>query len=186
MATYELFKDGQFLLASKLNRLVPQMITQGTDLEFVGASNTTAVATDIVFLPDTDAIYNYELFFCYSASTDVDVTWYWQADEATFSRYALYRAPGSSGSLTTGAAAIMRRPAQTTAVECQGGDPDGTIEPVNFMIAYDRGTFTTTSTSGAIGLMAAAAGLDDDASPNEEKTIIRGGNGTRLLITRVG
>jgi len=183
---YELFKTGEFISASKLNALVPQMITQGQDLEFVGASNTTAVATDIVFRPDVSAIYNYELFFCYSADTDVDVTWHWDASQATFSRYVAHRAPGAASGLNVGADAVIRRPAQTTAVEVQGGDIDGTIDPVNFMSGYDRGTFTTTSSPAVIVLYAAAFGLDDDASPNQEKCLIRGGNATRLLFTRVG
>lgn len=181
MATYDLFKTSQYLLASKLNRLVPQMITQGTDLT-VTLNTTAPQVTDLVFVPDTNAIYNYEVFLCYTASTAADFSWSWKADEATFCRYVLHRAPGAASGINEGGAVVMRRPAQTThSVVAQGLDLSGTVDPINFCSAYDRGTFTTTSSPGAIGLLVSQGTSDAD-----ENTILRGGNGTRMLITRVG
>lgn len=181
MAGYSLFTTNQFTLASKLNRLVPQMITQGTDLTFT-LNSTTPQITDIVFLPDLNAIYNYELFITYTASTAADFAWSWDASEATVSRFTLHRAPGAASGLNTGGTAVIRRPGQTThTVIAQGLDPSGTVDPVNFCSAYDRGTFTTTGNRAVIALMGSQGTADAD-----ENTILRGGNGTRLLFTRVG
>lgn len=178
---YNLFKTGDLLLASKLNQIVPQMISQGTDYTCT-LNSTTPQLSDILFLPDTSAVYTYELFIAYSASTNSDFRWSWDASEATFSRYVTHRAltPVLSG-LNTGTDAVVRRPGQATNILAQGGDAAAVTAPLNFMSAYDRGTFVTTSSPAVIALMVAQG-----TASATENTILRGGNATRLLYTRVG
>lgn len=176
---FELWKDEDVLFASKLNLMLPKLVTLGSDITI--ESTAVQQTVDLFELPfEAGATYNYELFIAYSASTAADFVWNWLASEATFSRYAFYRAPGNLSGLNVGATGVIRRPAQGTQLTAQGGDASGTTDPLNFMSAYDRGTFTSTGSSGTAQLQFTQSGTG-----STQKTILRGGNGTRVLYQRI-
>jgi hypothetical protein len=168
--------SGQIITADRWNTLIPQLATQEND-QIVTAS-TTFVNSEITFIPEPNATYWYELFIAYSAIAAADFKWAWAATGATMCSFtAAYAATAPTTSINTGADVILRRPANTTA-RIAGGS-DATSPPVNFHSAYDRGTFSTDGTINPITLQFAQNTSDAG------QTILRGGNQSRMLYTRI-
>ncbi|MGW3936433.1 hypothetical protein [Streptomyces phaeochromogenes] len=167
---------GQVMLADAMNARNPRLVQQEND-QIVTAS-TTFVNSEIVFTPEPDALYWYELLISYSAIAAADLKWSWNAPGAAFASFtAAYAAAAPTTSINAGADVILRRPANTT-VRIAGGS-DATSPPVNFHSAYDRGTFETDGTITAVA-MQFAQNVSDAG-----QTIMRGGNQTRMLYYRI-
>lgn len=167
---------GQVLTADRFNARNSYMITQDTDQVFT--STTTLTNTQIVVPVEAGAVYVYWLFVSYSATTASDMKWAWAAPVGTLlSSYTSAFIAGAASGLNTGAAIIMRRPANTT--ERLAGGTDTASPPTNFHSAYDRGTITVGGTAGNVILQAA------QNTSSVDQTVIRGGNQTRLVYSRI-
>lgn len=167
---------GQVLTADRLNARNLHLVTQDADL--VITSSTTLQDTEIVVPVEAGAIYFYQLFISYSAHTTPDMKWAWSAPTGTLlASFTSALETGAGSGLNTGAAIIMRRPANTT--ERVAGGTDTSSPPGNFHSAYDRGTITVGGADGDVILQVA----QNTSSANQ--TILRGGNNTRLVYTRI-
>lgn len=174
---YDRWRAGELVTASKLNSMIPQYILQAVDL--TRASSVTLTATDIVFTPDVSATYYYEMYIGYSASQTADIRWAWSAAQATFKRFVLMQLPQSSDGVDIGNNLVSRQPLQASPAIAGGGDVAGTTDPVAFMSAWDRGTFTTTATPATVTLQVG------QGTSTAQKTIFRGANSSRLLYQRI-
>lgn len=164
---------GQPITADGLNGRSMRLITQENDQQ----PTTTGVLdkSEIFFTPEPNAVYAYWLYIAYSAATDGDFLWEWGEQAATGVLMAsftqAYAASAASG-VNTGALIIMRRPGNSTNRVAGGTDI------ANFHSAYDAGTFATDSNPGE-----QAVWFTQNASST--KSILRGGNQTRLLYQRI-
>jgi hypothetical protein len=168
---------GQVMLADAMNARNPRLVQQEND-QIVTAS-TTFINSEITFTPEPNATYWYEVLISYSAIAAADLKWTWAAAGTTLCSFTM--APAASigtASVNTGSDVIMRRPANTT-VRIAGGS-DATSPPTNFHSAYDRGTFVSDGTLSTV-TMQFAQNVSDAG-----QVILRGGNQTRMLYTRIG
>ncbi|MEU0397936.1 hypothetical protein ABZ208_35325 [Streptomyces sp. NPDC006208] len=166
---------GQVMTADALNARHPRLVIQENDQTVT--SSTVFVKSEIRFTPEPNALYTYELFISYSADDAEDFKWEWDSDATTgvllSSFTAAYAANATTGA-DDGAAIIFRRPGNTTDRIAGGSDV------ANFHSAYDRGTFTTSSvvSEHALYFTQRVSGATG--------TILRGGNQTRFVYTRIG
>lgn len=172
MASFPAWFAGEIITADGLNGRNMRLIAQESDQTL---TSTTAVASQISFTPEPNAVYAYWLYLSYSADTTADFGWEWESEAtcgvlmASFTKaYAQTAASGAN----TGASIIMRRPGNTTDRVAGGTDV------ANFHSAYDSGTFSTNATPTAQTVyvrQVVASG----------STILRGGNQTRMIYQRI-
>lgn len=167
---------GMVLTADRLNARAEHMVTQDTDQTVT--DSTTYVNSQIIVPVEAGAVYRYVLLISYSAHTAGDFKWRWSVPTGTLiASFTQALVTGAGTGLNTGADIIMRRPAQTT--DRIAGGTDDTSPPSNFHSAYDRGTITVSGSSGNVVMQFA----QNSASSNP--TILRGGNNTRLIYSRI-
>lgn len=150
----QLFHSGRALTAKDLNQVGMNVLFQGSD-QGVTSSTTFVGSTGITFTPDVGAVYYYELMIAYTAVNSADLKWRWNAPHALISRFTIgsdddtANTDTGAGSPATqpGALAILRRPANSTEGFAAGM---GTASALS--CAFDRGTFATDGTSGAVTL----------------------------------
>lgn len=165
---------GQVVTADRWNTLTPVLITQETDQTVT--SSTTYINSEILFTPEPNAIYMYELLISYSAVAAEDFKWQWLAPGATFASFTQARHQDTATTGTNAAAqVIFRRPANTTDRLAGGEGTDTTA----FWSAFDRGTFSTDSTNSTVAMQFA------QRASGAIGTILRGGNQTRMLYRRI-
>jgi len=171
---YSRWAAGELVVASKLNAMIPNIILQGSDI--TRTSSTAFVDTDITFTPDVSATYYYELFVSYGAGNVGDIKWAWSAAQAAFTRFAFSVAgPETPSGVDTGGNGLLHRPAEGTGMVAAGL----TSGNAGFMSAWERGTFTTTSTAAACTLQVG------QSASSATSTIFRGGNNSRFVYQRV-
>lgn len=176
MPSFDLWRAGEIIVPAKLNAMIPSFIELEND--FTKTNSTLSNVTDISFTPDINATYYYELYISYGAIQAADIRWAWSASQATFNRYVCHQLPASSDGVEVGNNIVLRHPAQGSSAIAGGGN-DADNDPDNFMSAWDRGTFTTTGTAAAITLQFA------QGTTNATASVLRGGNNTRLVYTRI-
>ncbi|MFJ9748863.1 hypothetical protein [Streptomyces chartreusis] len=169
---------GQALLADDMNARNPKLITQQNDQTVT--TSTTLVNSEITFVPEPNAVYQYWLYISYSATVNSDLRWAWAAAGATLASFTIGYAATAGSGVNTGSDVIMRRPGNTTARAAGGTDTAGTTPPVNFHSAYDLGTFVTDGTLSSVTLQFA------QNTSHADQTILRGGNQTRMIYARIG
>jgi hypothetical protein len=167
---------GQILTADRWNSMVPLLVAQQNDQ--IVTSSTTLIDSEITFIPESNAVYQYWLFISYSATVNSDFRWAWSAAGATLASFTEAYAAGAASGVNTGADIVMRRPGNTTARAAGGSD--ATSPPVNFHSAYDTGTFVTDGTLSAVTMQFC------QNTSHADQTILRGGNQTRMIYRRIG
>ena len=167
---------GQVLTADAMNARNVKMVAQQNDQ--VVTSSTTLIDSEITFIPEPNAVYQYWLYISYSATTNSDLRWSWNAAGATLASFTQAYAATAGSGVNTGSDIIMRRPGNTTARAA--GGTDTTSPPVNFHSAYDSGTFVTDGTLSAVTMQFC------QNTSHTDQTILRGGNQTRMLYPRIG
>lgn len=167
---------GQVMTADGMNARHPKLVVQQNDQTVT--SSTTLIDSEITFTPEPNAVYQYWLYISYSATTNSDLRWAWAASGATLASFTLGYATTAASGVNTGSDVVMRRPGNTTARVA--GGTDTTSPPVNFHSAYDVGTFITDGTLASVTLQFA------QNTSHADQTILRGGNQTRMIYTRIG
>ncbi|MEV0112361.1 hypothetical protein AB0H77_03755 [Streptomyces sp. NPDC050844] len=168
---------GQIITADKWNSLIPNLVQQENDQTVT--SSTTPVDSEIVFTPEPNAIYSYWLWVSYSATVNNGLRWQWLAAGATFCSFTqAISNPGAGTTVNSPQSVNFRRPANTTG-RLAGGS-DSTSPPAGFHSAYDQGTFTTDGTISSVTMQFA------QAVSHANQSILRGGNQTRMIYTRIG
>ncbi|MET9516379.1 hypothetical protein [Streptomyces sp. NPDC002994] len=166
---------GQVLTADGLNARHPKLVTQVNDQ--VIETSTTLIDSEIIFTPEPNAVYAYELFISYSATINSDMKWAWRGT-ALLASFSLGYATSAASGVNTGSDVVMRRPGNTT--PRVAGGSNATSPPGDFHSAYDRGTFSTDGTVAELAMQFA------QNTSHADQTILRGGNQTRLLYWRIG
>jgi hypothetical protein len=167
---------GQVMTADGLNARHPRLVTQVND-QAINVS-TTLIDSEIIFTPEPNAEYAYELFISYSATINSDMKWAWRAAGALFASFTLGYATSAAAGVNTGSDVVMRRPGNTT--PRVAGGSNSTSPPADFHSAYDRGTFSTDGSVAEVAMQFA------QNTSHADQTIMRGGNQTRLLYWRIG
>lgn len=167
---------GQAMTADDMNARNPKLVAQQNDQTVT--SSTTLIDSEITFIPEPNAVYQYWLYISYSATVNSDLRWAWAASGATLASFTIGYATTAASGVNTGSEVVMRRPGNTTARVA--GGTDATSPPVNFHSAYDVGTFITDGTLSSVTLQFA------QNTSSADQTILRGGNQTRMIYTRIG
>ncbi|MGH3584787.1 MAG: hypothetical protein ACRDQ0_00530 [Pseudonocardia sp.] len=168
---------GQVVTADRWNSLIALLVTQENDQTVTNSA--APIASEITFIPESNAVYEYQLLISYSATTTAGFFWEWDAPGALIASFTqAINHPGSAGDANTAQTVNFRRPAHST--NRRAGGADATSPPNSFHSAYDTGTFTTDGTSQAITMLFA----QQDATAGHD-TILRGGNQTRMLYRRI-
>lgn len=169
---------GQVMTADAMNARHPKLVAQQNDQTVT--SSTTLINSEITFIPEPNAVYQYWLYVSYSATVNSDLRWAWAATGATLASFTIGYAATAGSGVSTGSDVVMRRPGNTTARVAGGTDTAGTTPPVNFHSAYDLGTFVTDGTLSSVTLQFA------QNTSHADQTILRGGNQTRMIYARIG
>jgi hypothetical protein len=168
---------GQIITADRLNDRNVAVVTQENDQ--IVTSSITPIDSEIILVPQLNALYQYAMLISYSATVNNGIRWQWNATGATFTSFTQSISnPGASGTSNTAQQVNMRRPANTTG-RLAGGS-DAASPPANFHSAYDWGTFVTDGTGASITMQWA------QAVSHANQSILRGGNQTRMLYWRIG
>ncbi|MET9411266.1 hypothetical protein ABZX90_36815 [Streptomyces sp. NPDC002935] len=168
---------GQVMTADAANARHPKLVQQENDQ--IVTSSITPVNSEIVFTPEPNATYMYWLWVSYSATVNNGLRWQWLAAGATFCSFTqTISNPGAGTTVNSPQSVNFRRPGNTTG-RLAGGS-DSTSPPGGFHSAYDQGTFTTDGTISSVAMQFA------QAVSHANQTILRGGNQTRMIYTRIG
>ena len=169
------WRAGEIITAERLNAGETILITQENDQTIT--SQDAFEPSEISFLPEPNAVYEYRLLISYSAHTTPDFVWRWPTTNiagVSFASFTQAYHRDASGGLNSGSEVIFRRPANSTS-RVAGGIGDG-----NIMSAYDQGTFESDASPSECTMEFA------QATSSSNPTILRGGNQTRMTYRRIG